>query len=80
MPRHAIFMHCYPGKTHTMLGVASDPGIIPRVIQSLFKAIQMKQSSPANGNTTQAPEFKVSFSYMEIYNEKVGSFTFFFSF
>ncbi|GFR66411.1 kinesin-like protein [Elysia marginata] len=58
------------GKTHTMLGVNSDPGIIPRVIQSLFKTIELKQKS-ANDLSNQAPQFKVTFSYMEIYNEKV---------
>ncbi|KAK3804119.1 hypothetical protein RRG08_047197 [Elysia crispata] len=59
------------GKTHTMLGMTSDPGIIPRVIQSLFEAIEEKQASALNGNSNQAPQFKVTFSYMEIYNEKV---------
>ncbi|RUS75190.1 hypothetical protein EGW08_017049 [Elysia chlorotica] len=59
------------GKTHTMLGMTSDPGIIPRVIQSLFEAIDKKQASALTGSTNQAPQFKVTFSYMEIYNEKV---------
>lgn len=58
------------GKTHTMLGVTSDPGIIPRVIQSLFKTIELKQKS-AKDVSNQVPQFKVTFSYMEIYNEKV---------
>ncbi|KAL3858251.1 hypothetical protein ACJMK2_012848 [Sinanodonta woodiana] len=55
------------GKTHTMLGPASDPGIIPRVINSLFQRIEeeKKQLGCEKWN------YKVSFSYLEIYNEKV---------
>ena len=66
-----FFKMWHSGKTHTMLGMTSDPGIIPRVIQSLFEAIEEKQASALNGNSNQAPQFKVTFSYMEIYNEKV---------
>jgi len=57
------------GKTHTMLGVLSDPGIIPRTVQSLFKMI----SDEVNESTTNQskPQHTVTFSYLEIYNEKV---------
>lgn len=27
------------GKTHTMMGTAADPGVVPRSIQCLFEAI-----------------------------------------
>ncbi|CAG5135378.1 unnamed protein product, partial [Candidula unifasciata] len=58
------------GKTHTMLGVMSDPGIIPRVVRSLFASIQAeKDASRDLGDVS--PQHTVTFSYMEIYNEKV---------
>ena len=52
-----------------MLGVLSDPGIIPRTVQSLFKMI----SDEVNESTTNQskPQHTVTFSYLEIYNEKV---------
>ncbi|GFO07323.1 kinesin-like protein, partial [Plakobranchus ocellatus] len=59
------------GKTYTMLGMNSDPGIIPRVIQALFKAIDLEKTSPLKDGMSQPPQFQVTFSYMEIYNEKV---------
>ncbi|XP_041379423.1 kinesin-like protein KIF22 [Gigantopelta aegis] len=53
------------GKTHTMLGSPSDPGIITRVINGLFKIIAENSDSVAQY------KYSVSFSYLEIYNEKV---------
>uniref|UniRef100_A0A0B7ANB0 Kinesin-like protein n=1 Tax=Arion vulgaris TaxID=1028688 RepID=A0A0B7ANB0_9EUPU len=58
------------GKTHTMLGVQSDPGVIPRVVQSLFASIQ-KEKDANKDLREQCPQHSVTFSYMEIYNEKV---------
>ncbi|KAK3596546.1 hypothetical protein CHS0354_013230 [Potamilus streckersoni] len=55
------------GKTHTMLGPASDPGIIPRVINSLFQRIEEEKKQLG----FEKWKYKVSFSYLEIYNEKV---------
>ena len=53
------------GKTHTMEGVISDPdlcGIIPRVIDSLFNAVEA-----ADENI----EFQFMVNYVEIYMEKI---------
>lgn len=58
------------GKTHTMLGVLSDPGIIPRTVQSIFKMIADEVDSDLSPNHPK-PQHTVTFSYMEIYNEKV---------
>ncbi|KAI5188711.1 kinesin family member 22 [Nematocida sp. AWRm77] len=51
------------GKTHTMLGSASAPGIIPRLVDSLFGKYAETFSILF--------EISISVSYMEIYNEKV---------
>lgn len=54
------------GKTHTMLGTSSNPGVVPRVINGIFEQIQTeKQSSDDEWS------YNVTFSYLEIYNEKV---------
>ncbi|BFZ19092.1 hypothetical protein BsWGS_22131 [Bradybaena similaris] len=58
------------GKTHTMLGVMSDPGIIPRVVRSLFSCIQERETA-SRGPADEPAQHTVTFSYMEIYNEKV---------
>ncbi|KAL5016569.1 hypothetical protein ScPMuIL_006158 [Solemya velum] len=55
------------GKTHTMLGSPSDPGIITRVINGLFQSIE----ADSRLQSTQEWNYSVSFSYLEIYNEKV---------
>ncbi|KAG2496425.1 hypothetical protein HYH03_005649 [Edaphochlamys debaryana] len=47
------------GKTHTMLGTESDPGVVPRVFKELFA--QMAAS--------QGRAYSVRMSVMEIYNE-----------
>ena len=51
------------GKTFTMVGSESNPGIIPNLMKQLFKTF----------NTTYKTRFsfKVSLSYLEIYKEKV---------
>ncbi|XP_076452812.1 kinesin-like protein KIF22 [Babylonia areolata] len=65
------------GKTHTMLGTEGDPGMIPRVIHTLFHKLTSSASSSAStaakAGAAAAPlqSHKVSFSYLEIYNEKV---------
>jgi hypothetical protein len=53
------------GKTHTMMGAPEDPGLIPRVIQYMFQELKRKYSD-ADGIS-----FKISVSYLEIYNERV---------
>ncbi|XP_075374775.1 kinesin-like protein KIF19 [Mycteria americana] len=50
------------GKTYTMLGTNGEPGICTRTLGDLFQAIE-----DASGDT----EYKVSMSYLEIYNEMV---------
>ncbi|TFY70314.1 hypothetical protein EVG20_g2693 [Dentipellis fragilis] len=49
------------GKTHTMQGTKTDPGVIPRVVRALFErraSIEQHQTS-------------ISVSYMEIYKDEV---------
>jgi kinesin family protein 18/19 len=50
------------GKTYTMMGVEDTPGIMGRTLNNLFEKIASIQS---NGI------YKVSISYLEIYNEKI---------
>ncbi|GAB6021726.1 Kinesin-like protein kif16b [Chamberlinius hualienensis] len=50
------------GKTYTMMGSENDPGLIPRICQSLFKRMQNEK-----GGVT----YRTEVSYLEIYNEKV---------
>ena len=52
------------GKTHTILGNDSQPGIIPRIMEDLFR---VAQEETKNGDV----KYTVSYSYLEIYNEKV---------
>lgn len=54
------------GKTHTMTGTASDPGILPSVVRDLFAALA-EQHARVGGTST------VRISMMEIYNEVRGS-------
>jgi len=49
-----------------MMGSDENPGIIPRLCNSIFDRIVAEE---ANGNGTTL--FKVEVSYMEIYNERV---------
>lgn len=48
------------GKTHSMFGTSSDPGIIPQCIQTIFHAIQ--ESSRV---------WLLRCSFLEIYNEEL---------
>ncbi|NWX39723.1 KIF19 protein, partial [Steatornis caripensis] len=50
------------GKTYTMLGTDSEPGICARTLSELFQAIE-----DASGDT----EYEVTMSYLEIYNERI---------
>ncbi|EDO39270.1 predicted protein [Nematostella vectensis] len=54
------------GKTHTMLGTADEPGVIPRSVCNIFKAIQTEKAKSPSWN------FEITFSYLEIYQEKVN--------
>ncbi|XP_051491198.1 kinesin-like protein KIF19 [Apus apus] len=50
------------GKTYTMLGTNSEPGICARALGDLFQAIK-----DTSGDT----EYEVTMSYLEIYNEMI---------
>ncbi|KDD72360.1 kinesin, partial [Helicosporidium sp. ATCC 50920] len=49
------------GKTHTMMGTAEDPGLVPRAVRELFSLIAQARRR----------EFLLRASYMEIYNEEI---------
>ncbi|WCJ33370.1 Kinesin-like protein KIN-7O [Euphorbia peplus] len=50
------------GKTHTMRGAATEPGVIPLAVRDLFDTIQQDVDR----------EFLLRMSYMEIYNEDIN--------
>ncbi|XP_053231432.1 kinesin-like protein KIF19 isoform X2 [Podarcis raffonei] len=50
------------GKTYTMLGTDNEPGIYVRTLNDLFRAIE---------ETSDDMDYKVSMSYLEIYNEMI---------
>ncbi|XP_057785128.1 kinesin-like protein KIN-7O isoform X2 [Salvia miltiorrhiza] len=50
------------GKTHTMRGSKSEPGVIPLAIRDLFNIIQQEMDR----------EFLLRMSYLEIYNEEIN--------
>nr|XP_060620238.1 kinesin-like protein KIF19 isoform X2 [Anolis sagrei ordinatus] len=50
------------GKTYTMLGTDSEPGIYVRMLNDLFHAIE---------ETSNDMDYEVSMSYLEIYNEMI---------
>eukprot|EP00754_Rhynchopus_humris_P006962 Rhum_TRINITY_DN13286_c0_g1::Rhum_TRINITY_DN13286_c0_g1_i1::g.58123::m.58123/K17914/KIF13; kinesin family member 13 len=57
------------GKTYTMMGTKSEPGIIPRLCRTLFEKVEVvleQQEQKGNRKTV-----KVQVSFMEIYNEQV---------
>merc|ERR1712029_956487 len=50
------------GKTYTMVGHTNSPGCMARALNDLFEAVDKSQDVV----------FKVSMSYLEIYNENIG--------
>ncbi|NXK97621.1 KIF19 protein, partial [Formicarius rufipectus] len=50
------------GKTYTMLGTDSEPGIYVRALDDLFKGLEA---------TAEEMDYTVSMSYLEIYNEAI---------
>lgn len=52
------------GKTHTMMGSAADPGVIPLMVRDI-----LRQRDSLVGEKIQC---EVSFTYVEIHNEKVN--------
>ena len=60
----AIFMYgqTTSGKTFTMLGEKSSPGILPCAVRDIFSHIEEHRNEA---------EYRVWVSYLEIYNESV---------
>ncbi|KAF7279793.1 hypothetical protein GWI33_006717 [Rhynchophorus ferrugineus] len=54
------------GKTHTMMGSPQNPGLTPRLCRRIFKYFEGGALKNETGN------MKLTVSYLEIYNEKVG--------
>uniref|UniRef100_A0A087XIH7 Kinesin-like protein n=1 Tax=Poecilia formosa TaxID=48698 RepID=A0A087XIH7_POEFO len=52
------------GKTHTMLGTAEQPGVIPRAVREVFNLVSAKDED-------EGWDYSIGMSYLEIYNEKV---------
>ncbi|XP_028981859.1 uncharacterized protein LOC107036874 [Diachasma alloeum] len=52
------------GKTYTMMGTKDDPGLIPRICNGIFARV-------AGRNETSEESFRISVSYLEVYNERV---------
>ncbi|KAK9454103.1 hypothetical protein V1511DRAFT_461141 [Dipodascopsis uninucleata] len=52
------------GKSYSMMGSREDPGLIPRICESLFNRISELSSQNTN-------KYTVEVSYLEIYNERV---------
>ena len=50
------------GKTHTMTGSPEEPGVMVLALQQMFKTIEENSDSTI---------FKVSLSYIEVYNEQI---------
>ena len=57
--------HTGSGKTHTMSGTPSDPGIIPRAVEQIFQSINTLTSAQGMDNEV---VFLVKISYVELYN------------
>ena len=51
-----------------MLGTVEEPGIIPRAVNNIFCAIRKQRMDAGNTQWT----YSLSFSYLEIYQEKVS--------
>ena len=60
--------YCNLGKTHTMVGTPDNPGLIPRCAAELFKVIDSQHAATTDW------KYKILFSYLEIYQEKVITF------
>lgn len=61
------------GKTFTMYGTQSCPGIIPRVSEQLFRAIRNTMNQEKYDSLTDGegdPEFQISVQMVEIYKEQ----------
>ncbi|KAI9325940.1 P-loop containing nucleoside triphosphate hydrolase protein [Obelidium mucronatum] len=65
------------GKTYTMLGTHEHPGVMPQTLDHLFsqiaKASRVQTTAGASSNNSSGltQSYKVSLSYLEIYNENI---------
>ena len=69
------------GKTYTMKGTKSDPGVIPRSLAEIYKNInshlnskvQTPKATPYKGPPTikNPPKAMIKISFIEIYNEMI---------
>ncbi|WAQ82081.1 hypothetical protein PtA15_2A394 [Puccinia triticina] len=55
------------GKTHTLQGSASDPGITPRAVRTIFERVEALKTSAGSGTGS----YQVSISCFEIWKDKV---------
>jgi hypothetical protein len=55
-----LFSWLYSGKTYTMVGTHSDPGLMVLSFRTIFELIKKDDSKDT---------FEVSCSYLEVYNE-----------
>lgn len=61
------------GKTHSIMGNASDPGMLPRSLAELFDMIAEGGTGEANSADDEATiEFLMRVTYVEIYLERVN--------
>ena len=58
-----LFVVTGSGKSYSMMGPPSEPGLIPRLCSALFERIEQE--------TGETKTFNVEVSFLEIYNEKV---------
>lgn len=58
------------GKTHTVNGSSSDPGVLPRTLARVFRFVERSNRERATAGDTSA-DLIVTLSYLEVYNEKV---------
>ena len=55
------------GKTHTILGTARAPGVLPRAIKRMFHVLH---ATTKQGKPGQTASFRVSLSYVELYRNR----------
>ena len=64
------------GKTYTMLGSESSPGVLPCAIRDIFKGIELVSNFKFNRHfqqeKTKQAYFNIWVSYLEIYNETIN--------
>ncbi|KAI0237575.1 Kinesin-like protein KIF16B [Lamellibrachia satsuma] len=59
------------GKTHTMMGHPGEIGLIPRICEGLFSRMEEVAEEEEEKEEEETVSFKLSVSYLEIYNERV---------